>query len=88
MPNTTPDPLKLLRAISAACLKYDGKDMDVDGCDPEPTLNPDGSASLEMSAFIEVPPPPGHRGPGGGRPLGQMTYTVTVVGKFVPFDAE
>lgn len=52
--------------------------------------NPDGSVmrSFKMTEFVTAPRPAGHRGPGSGQPLGEMQYTVTVVGKFVPYDDE
>jgi len=88
MSNTVPDPLKLAVAVSNACMGYAGDDMDVDGTDGEPTLQPDGSASFELTQFVTDPMPSrrSSRGPGGGKPLGIMRYTVTVVGKFEPFD--
>ena len=65
---------------------------DVDNLeDPgEVVENPDGSAmrSFLMTQFVSDPPEPGHRGPGGGRPRGELHYHVTVIARWVPYDDE
>lgn len=50
--------------------------------------NPDGSAmrSFKMTQCVSDPPKPGRRGPGGGRPLGEVQYTVTVIARWVPYE--
>lgn len=87
---------QVAEAVLAAVSNEEAFPGDVDGVDtvvetcgvPGAPPGSEPAYQFTMMKWHEIPRPKNHRGLGGGTPLGQTIYTVTVTAKYTPFDEE